>query len=574
LKQQLDSVLQGNPPPQAQDSRITSASPSNTPPFLNKPLTLKPPRTDTTPLTSNESLPPGNEAMGRTESSPYPFQRQSSQSGGTLPPISIGNPPPVSNQQQAPQQQNLPPPPSQSTGGNIPSFTELQDRREPPPDHFPPQNRPSFANYQQPPPPQQQQHPRMSMNDITNPQNTEINTISGSMPIPGMGMEQGMKNGKGDNMVKKEGNDWVVVFNPQVQTNLNITLAHNIDQPSVVCCVRFSGDGKYLATGSNKQAQIYDVDSGRRVMAFPANPSSDNKKTNGNHASKNEDEMEDNEDEEKDKDTDRHDDDPLSAAMGGSFEKEDSYVRSVCFSPDNQYLAAGAEDKTVKVWDMQSKDLKYSLHGHELDIYSLDFSPDSRFIVSGSGDGKTKIWNMETGVCDYTLGNEEIGPKEGVTSVAISPDGSIVAAGSLDCVVRLWDTYTGKFLESFKGHDDSVYSVAFSPDGKTLASGSLDRTLRLWDLSGARTGGYKCISTLSGHRDYVLSVAFSPDGKWLMSGSKDRSVQFWDPRSNVLHLMLQGHKNSVISVALNPARPMFATGSGDFRARVWNYSQI
>jgi WD40 repeat protein len=27
----------------------------------------------------------------------------------------------------------------------------------------------------------------------------------------------------------------------------------------------------------------------------------------------------------------------------------DLYIRSVCFSPDNRFLAAGAEDKTVKV---------------------------------------------------------------------------------------------------------------------------------------------------------------------------------------------------------------------------------
>lgn len=134
------------------------------------------------------------------------------------------------------------------------------------------------------------------------------------------------------------------------------------------------------------------------------------------------------------------------------------------------------------------------MYGHELDIYSLDFSYDNRFIVSGSGDGKAKIWSMDTGKCEHTLGNDEIGPKEGVTSmiyktlyffliyilgVAISPDGRFVAAGSLDCVVRLWDTQTGKHVESFKGHDDSVYSVAFSPDGKTLASGSLDKVLLL-----------------------------------------------------------------------------------------------
>jgi general transcriptional corepressor TUP1 len=69
----------------------------------------------------------------------------------------------------------------------------------------------------------------------------------------------------------------------------------------------------------------------------------------------------------------------------------------VCFSPDGRFLAAGAEDKTVKVWDIEKNNLQHTFHGHELDIYSLDFSADGRFIVSGSGDKKAKIWNMETG---------------------------------------------------------------------------------------------------------------------------------------------------------------------------------
>jgi len=34
---------------------------------------------------------------------------------------------------------------------------------------------------------------------------------------------------------------------------------------SVVCCVRFSADGKYLATGCNRSAQIYDIQTGQTV---------------------------------------------------------------------------------------------------------------------------------------------------------------------------------------------------------------------------------------------------------------------------------------------------------------------
>ena len=34
---------------------------------------------------------------------------------------------------------------------------------------------------------------------------------------------------------------------------------------SVVCCVKFSADGKYLATGCNRAAQIFDAKTGAKT---------------------------------------------------------------------------------------------------------------------------------------------------------------------------------------------------------------------------------------------------------------------------------------------------------------------
>ena len=34
---------------------------------------------------------------------------------------------------------------------------------------------------------------------------------------------------------------------------------------SVVCCVQFSADGRYLATGCNRTTQIFDVQTGAKV---------------------------------------------------------------------------------------------------------------------------------------------------------------------------------------------------------------------------------------------------------------------------------------------------------------------
>jgi glucose repression regulatory protein TUP1 len=85
---------------------------------------------------------------------------------------------------------------------------------------------------------------------------------------------------------------------------LDVDLVHTLEHHSVVCCVRFSQDGKYVATGCNRSAQIFDVQTGMKVTQL--------------------------QDESVDRDG-------------------DLYIRSVCFSPDGRYLATGAEDKQIRV---------------------------------------------------------------------------------------------------------------------------------------------------------------------------------------------------------------------------------
>ncbi|KAF9010267.1 chromatin associated protein, partial [Cyathus striatus] len=355
---------------------------------------------------------------------------------------------------------------------------------------------------------------------------------------------------------RKEGNDWFAVFNPKIQKRLDIDLVHTFQHESVVCCVQFSPDGRYLATGCNRTAQIFDSKTGHKVCVL----------------------------------------------LDDSAEKSgDLYIRSVRFSPDGRLLATGAEDRLIRVWDIQSKRIIHVFDGHEQEIYSLDFSRDGRLIISGSGDKTTRIWDLNDKSCKiFTINDSDSLENDcGATSVAISPNGAVVAAGSLDTVVRLWDVVTGRLLERLRGHRDSVYSVAFTPCGMGLVTGSLDKSLKYWDISGIMNSISKgkephmngnttasasspaamikqdgdksaqspCIMNFVGHKDYVLSVAISDDGKWVISGSKDRCVQFWDAQDSTLQLMLQGHKNSVISLDVTSGN-LLATGSGDYLARI------
>ncbi|RKP37782.1 WD40-repeat-containing domain protein [Dimargaris cristalligena] len=370
---------------------------------------------------------------------------------------------------------------------------------------------------------------------------TSGSSITGPPPRPMVGKPPGSStiNDVDPNAVpsdlKVEGADWFAIFNPKLPRNLNMGMVHSLDHKSVVCCVRFSNDGKFLATGCNRTAQIFDVNTGDLIITL----------------------------------------NDESVSKDG-----DLYIRSVCFSPDGKFLATGAEDKLIRIWELATKRICHTLRGHEQDIYSLDYSRDGQVLVSGSGDRTARLWDTKTGNALHSLATDDLGPKDaGVTSVAISPDGRYVAAGSLDRMVRVWDAQSGYMWERLEGHKDSVYSVAFTPDGNSLISGSLDKTIKVWDLGtiqrgGAVPGANICRSTLVGHKDFVLSVACSPCGRWIVSGSKDRSVQFWETQTSNTLFMLQGHKNSVISVCVSPAGGLFATGSGDCRARIWRYDPL
>ena len=159
--------------------------------------------------------------------------------------------------------------------------------------------------------------------------------------------------------------------------------------------------------------------------------------------------------------------------------------------------------------------------GHNDAVTSVAFSPDNDRIVSGSQDKTIRVRDLRSG--QKTLG-PLVGHTDRVTSVAFSPNGNAVLSSSRDTTLRMWDADTGRLLlKPLEGHASRVVTAVFSPDGSMIASGA-DMHIRIWDV---KTG--KVIRVLSDTRLWqVLCVAFSPDGSRLVVGSMDSMVRIWD----------------------------------------------
>ena len=237
------------------------------------------------------------------------------------------------------------------------------------------------------------------------------------------------------------------------------------------------------------------------------------------------------------------------------------FVKSVAFNPhDSNVLASGSSDRTIKIWDWQQSQPLQTLTGHTNHVNAIAFSPDGTQIASASSDKTLKLWDLRSADCSTTLKGHTLA----VQSIAFSPDGSQIASASSDKTARVWDLATQRQIQILEGHTWAVRAIAYSPDGNWLATGSEDRTICLWD-----TATWQCVQVLSGHPWAIAALAFFPDSETLISGSWDKTAKFWQVNSGTELTALTGHTDSVNSVAIAIDGSCVATGSKDKTVKLW-----
>lgn len=206
--------------------------------------------------------------------------------------------------------------------------------------------------------------------------------------------------------------------------------------------------------------------------------------------------------------------------------KHSSPLLSCRIDPAGVHVFAGAEDRSIQRWNLQSGEVT-AFNGHQSWVRALAFHADSGTLLSGGFDGRLNWWEVDA---KRPEPRRSIDTGHGwVRAVAVSPDGTLVATAGNDRLVKLWSFQSGELLGLRHGHESHVYNVVFQPrqtgKGQVFASADLKGVVRHWEIGSDASRRTLDASALHNYDKTFLadiggarSMAFSADGRFLACG--------------------------------------------------------
>ncbi len=186
-------------------------------------------------------------------------------------------------------------------------------------------------------------------------------------------------------------------------------------------CVRYSPEGRWLATGGNdRTVRLWEPDTGREHAVFKGH---------------------------------------------------EGPVSSVAFSPDRRYLASASLDHTLRLWKLNDEADRMVQLGNDPQLTSAAVNPRTRLVATAEQNGQIHLWRIH-GLIQGELRTvlqlaqmlKQFVPRW------MNPDRLGLSRPS------------ARKLPSLPGHPGKITDMAFLPNSRGLVSAGQDGSVRVWSL--------------------------------------------------------------------------------------------
>ncbi|CCM05400.1 uncharacterized protein FIBRA_07616 [Fibroporia radiculosa] len=256
---------------------------------------------------------------------------------------------------------------------------------------------------------------------------------------------------------------------------------------------------------------------------------------------------------------------------------EGSYIASVDFSNDGQFLGVGVGTGAVELWDVETHTKLRTMAGHSSQVACLSWHQHT--LTSGCGDGS--IWHHDVRVARHKVG-ELMGHQGEVCGLKWRSDGELLASGGNDNVVNVWDGRVGDVASrtrssarwTKRNHTAAVKAIAWCPwQPSLLASGggTSDATVHIWNT----TTGARLHSLVTPSQ--VTSIQWSPHRKEFMTThgypTNALMIHAYPSMERIVEIR-DAHDSRVLWSALGPNGDVVCTGAGDENLKFWRLWEV
>ena len=236
-------------------------------------------------------------------------------------------------------------------------------------------------------------------------------------------------------------------------------------------------------------------------------------------------------------------------------------VKSLAFSPDGRWLAAGKSDRALLLLDVIEGgrlDFRDDLESHG-QVTCVRFSPNGKYVLVGGYSGRIDIWSISR----YGRMKEAaryVGQNEEVKCICIRDDSKYVLSGGEDQKLHFWELATGRIVKIIDGFEDAICAVQFADDTTALVTDG--EYLKRIDLKTSEvTRQFKPDCRTS------QAAAFSPNGQFLVL-SDTYDLALFDTRSGRDVKRCETNETPWTAVFTSDGKRLISGGRG--RICVWN----
>lgn len=200
---------------------------------------------------------------------------------------------------------------------------------------------------------------------------------------------------------------------------------------------------------------------------------------------------------------------------------------------------------------------------------SLTFSADGKILSLGSYSDVDLIDPATTKPLAVPANEKLKDLGFGNIAAAISPNGKAVAVADENFKEKptiLYDATNGASLRKFEPYSEKTELLTFSSDGKFLASAG-GKTVKIADVASGRT--LRVLNVVANNYSSVRALSFNRKGDILATGSWDEEVKIWRTADGALLKTIKAGEN-VNSVAFSPDEKFIAAALDGGAIGIWN----